>query len=162
MLGRPLRIWMTHASSHFVNVFTQQFDHVAWRGCTFWDLIQPSFMFMVGVAMPFSYASRRARGETWPRLLGHAVLRSFILDRCWRSSSRRMGAGTLTSRSSTCSGKSGWHTRLFSCCSAVGPAFQFAAAVAILLADWLLFALYPFPGADFPVRPVWGVRVRSS
>src|SRR5205814_6108212 len=25
-----------------------QFDHVAWGGCAFWDLIQPSFMFMVG------------------------------------------------------------------------------------------------------------------
>ncbi|MBC8115408.1 MAG: DUF5009 domain-containing protein, partial [Candidatus Saccharimonas sp.] len=25
-----------------------QFDHVPWVGCAFWDLIQPSFMFMVG------------------------------------------------------------------------------------------------------------------
>src|SRR5687767_2174246 len=30
-------------------------DHVAWIGCSLWDLIQPSFMFMVGVALPFSY-----------------------------------------------------------------------------------------------------------
>ncbi len=44
-------------------VLAQQFDHVQWRGGVFWDLIQPSFMFMVGVAMPYSYASRRA-GET--------------------------------------------------------------------------------------------------
>src|SRR5262245_18085739 len=29
-----------------------QFDHVPWFGCAFWDLIQPSFMFMVGVALP--------------------------------------------------------------------------------------------------------------
>src|SRR5262245_34302473 len=26
-----------------------EFDHVDWTGCAFWDLIQPSFMFMVGV-----------------------------------------------------------------------------------------------------------------
>src|SRR5207237_2672408 len=26
-----------------------QFEHVAWTGCAFWDLIHPSFMFMVGV-----------------------------------------------------------------------------------------------------------------
>src|SRR5262249_48252420 len=38
-------------------------DHVAWVGCSFWDLIQPSFIFMVGVAIPYSYASRKARGE---------------------------------------------------------------------------------------------------
>src|SRR5262245_7890099 len=31
----------------------EQNEHVAWEGCTYWDLIQPSFMFMVGVAMPF-------------------------------------------------------------------------------------------------------------
>src|SRR2546430_17514447 len=33
-------------------------DHATWAGCTLWDLIQPSFMFMVGVAMVFSLASR--------------------------------------------------------------------------------------------------------
>ena len=32
------------------NVLGYQFSHVAWTGCSFWDLIQPSFMFMVGVA----------------------------------------------------------------------------------------------------------------
>ena len=35
-------------------------DHVPWTGVVPWDLIQPSFMFMVGVALPFSVASRRA------------------------------------------------------------------------------------------------------
>ena len=30
-------------------------------GCSYWDLIQPSFMFMVGVAMPFSYSRRTER-----------------------------------------------------------------------------------------------------
>src|SRR5436305_547267 len=34
--------------------FGYQTDHAVWRGCTLWDLIQPSFMFMVGVALPFS------------------------------------------------------------------------------------------------------------
>src|SRR5687768_15508361 len=35
------------------------FEHVPWMGCSTWDLIQPAFMFMVGVALPFSYARRR-------------------------------------------------------------------------------------------------------
>ena len=48
-------------------------------GCSFWDLIQPSFMFMVGVAMPFSYASRRAAGQ-----IVVAALRACAL--CGRSS----------------------------------------------------------------------------
>src|SRR3954469_22164718 len=32
--------------------------HVEWIGCSLHDLIQPSFSFMVGVALPFSLASR--------------------------------------------------------------------------------------------------------
>src|SRR5258708_10407363 len=53
-------------------------DHVAWRGCSFWDLIQPSFMFIVGVAMPFSYASRAARGQGRAEQFGQARARSAL------------------------------------------------------------------------------------
>ena len=56
-----------------------QTDHVAWRGCALWDLIQPSFTFMVGVALPYSLASRLAKGEMFPRLFGHALWRAFLL-----------------------------------------------------------------------------------
>src|SRR5262245_5667931 len=56
-----------------------QFEHRAWEGCTFWDLIQPSFMFIVGVAMPFSFALRHARGETWGQQFVHALQRSLTL-----------------------------------------------------------------------------------
>ena len=38
-----------------------QFDHKPWEWIAFWDLIQPAFMFMVGVALPWSLASRVAR-----------------------------------------------------------------------------------------------------
>src|SRR5713226_4021919 len=40
------------------------FEHVNWTGGVFWDMIQPSFMFMVGVAMPFALARRSERGGT--------------------------------------------------------------------------------------------------
>src|SRR5262249_35167371 len=56
-----------------------EFDHVAWLGCSFWDLIQPSFMFMVGVAMPYSFASRQAKGHGRWRNAGHVLWRSFVL-----------------------------------------------------------------------------------
>jgi len=56
-----------------------QLDHVKWTGCSFWDLIQPSFMFMVGVAIPYSYASRKAKGDSEGRIFSHALVRSLIL-----------------------------------------------------------------------------------
>src|ERR1044071_4064330 len=53
-----------------------QFDHAAWEGCTFWDLIQPAFTFMVGVAMPFALARRRAEGASAPDLFKHVLWRA--------------------------------------------------------------------------------------
>ena len=44
----------------------RQTDHAQWAGCTLWDLIQPAFMFMVGVALPWSVANRRTRGQGSP------------------------------------------------------------------------------------------------
>src|SRR3954463_8113661 len=54
-------------------------EHGPWVGCTLHDLIQPSFSFLVGVALPFSLASRRARGESFARSAGHALWRSAVL-----------------------------------------------------------------------------------
>jgi heparan-alpha-glucosaminide N-acetyltransferase len=57
----------------------RQVDHAAWAGCTVWDLIQPSFIFIVGVAMPFAFAARSARGESRAHQFSHAWKRSLIL-----------------------------------------------------------------------------------
>ncbi len=56
-----------------------QLDHHPWNGLRFWDLIQPFFMFIVGVAMPFSFGRRWDRGETWNRTFRHAAVRSLLL-----------------------------------------------------------------------------------
>jgi predicted acyltransferase len=56
-----------------------QFEHVPWVGCAFWDLIQPSFMFMVGVSLPFSYARRFEQGQATTQLALHALWRALIL-----------------------------------------------------------------------------------
>lgn len=54
-------------------------SHVRWLGCSLHDLIQPSFSFLVGVALPFSIASRMARGQSTRMMFGHAVWRSLLL-----------------------------------------------------------------------------------
>jgi predicted acyltransferase len=53
--------------------------HVEWAGCSLHDLIQPSFSFLVGVALPFSLASRLARGQGLARMTLHAVWRALLL-----------------------------------------------------------------------------------
>ena len=56
-----------------------QLEHHPWNGLHFWDLIQPFFMFIVGVAMPFSFGKRWQRGDSWNKTLHHALVRSGLL-----------------------------------------------------------------------------------
>jgi len=55
------------------------FEHVDWAGGVFWDMIQPSFMFMVGVAMPFALAIRAGKGATPRDNLKHVAGRALKL-----------------------------------------------------------------------------------
>ena len=57
----------------------EQIHHHAWHGMTFWDLVQPFFMFIVGVAMPFSYAKRVNRGDSRSLITKHIIQRCLIL-----------------------------------------------------------------------------------
>ena len=77
-------VWQVH-SHEFWNKVAFHFDHPAWRSAfdyykvSFWDLIQPAFMFMVGVAMPFSYARRSHQNHSILRQALHALSRSVAL-----------------------------------------------------------------------------------
>src|SRR5690348_1110204 len=54
-------------------------EHAKWNGWTPTDLIFPFFLFIVGVSMVFSFASRGARGHKRRKLLLHALKRSAII-----------------------------------------------------------------------------------
>ncbi len=49
--------------SRFWQFLAHHQDHVPWVGCSLHDMIQPSFSFIVGVALPFSIASRLRAGS---------------------------------------------------------------------------------------------------
>ena len=62
-----------------VDFIGTQFHHHPWHGMRFWDLVQPFFMFIVGVAIPLSVSKRIKRGDSYNQMLKHAILRSFLL-----------------------------------------------------------------------------------
>ena len=66
-------------SSSFWKTAKYQFSHVEWVGCGYWDMIQPSFMFMVGVSMAYSYVRRKREGQSYLRMFAHASWRSIVL-----------------------------------------------------------------------------------
>jgi heparan-alpha-glucosaminide N-acetyltransferase len=128
-----------------------QVEHAEWAGFTLWDFIQPAFMFMVGVALPWSLASRRTRGQGFGVMLAHAL---------WRSLALVLLAVFLTSAWSP---RTDWvftnvlaqiglgYPFLF-LLAFTRPRTQWLAAAGILVASWLAFALYPLPPSDFD----WG------
>ena len=66
--------WIVFNASH--PAWNSQFGFI---GVSVWDLIQPAFMFIVGVSMPFSYGKRAELGQSYGRRMGHAWTRALIL-----------------------------------------------------------------------------------
>ncbi len=56
-----------------------QFHHHPWNGLMFWDLIQPFFMLIVGVAMPYSYQARIKKGQSRQQINRHIIQRCLLL-----------------------------------------------------------------------------------
>jgi predicted acyltransferase len=65
--------------SSIAHFFGTQLSHHEWNGLHFWDLIQPFFMFIVGVAIPFAVANRQKKGDSDRKILLHALKRSGLL-----------------------------------------------------------------------------------
>jgi predicted acyltransferase len=63
----------------FLSMIAGQFLHAQWHGMHFWDLIQPYFTFVIGIAMAFSLKKRWDRGDSWMATFKHIVLRCAIL-----------------------------------------------------------------------------------
>ncbi len=57
----------------------RQLRHSKWTGFTFYDLIAPLFLFVIGLSMPFSISKRLERGEDRGDLWKHIIRRTIVL-----------------------------------------------------------------------------------
>src|SRR6266571_754922 len=73
------RVSSALAESAFWKFLCHHQSHVEWIGCSLHDLIQPSFSFLVGVALPFSLAKRVEGGQASWKITLHAFLRALAL-----------------------------------------------------------------------------------
>jgi heparan-alpha-glucosaminide N-acetyltransferase len=73
------RVARAYPDSAIWNLLAYHQTHVAWAGASLHDLIQPSFSFLVGVALPYSLARRLSTGAKPGALFAHALWRSLIL-----------------------------------------------------------------------------------
>src|SRR5439155_23259377 len=65
-------------SNPVADAIVYQLNHTAWQGLRFYDTIWPSFMLMVGIAVPFSLAKARLT-QTQSQLLRKALTRATVL-----------------------------------------------------------------------------------
>ncbi len=145
-------VWQVHSHEYWKNL-AWHFEHPKWQSAfdfykvSFWDLIQPAFMFMVGVAMPFSYARRAQQDHSFLRRAFHALMRSVALVLIGVFLQSRGKAHTT------------WEFPNVLCQIGLGyffawcllnfkPMVQVVALVAILMGYWGLFFFNP-PPADY-------------
>ena len=125
-------------------------SHVEWVGCSLHDLIQPSFSFLVGVALPYSIASRQARGENATRMVLHAVWRAVLLTLLGvflRSLSAPQTNWIFTDTLS----QIGLGYPFLFLLGFRSQRFRWIAFAVILVGYWAAWALYPLPGAGLDV-----------
>jgi heparan-alpha-glucosaminide N-acetyltransferase len=139
--------------SHIWQTLAFHFDHVTWVGCGFWDLIQPSFMFMVGVSMAYSYVKRQSLGHSYARMLGHATVRAFVLVALGVFLSSNWSKETNYTFVNVLSQIGLGYVFLFLLWGR-GAGVQLLTPALILMAYWGAFALYPLPAADFDYASV--------
>ncbi len=143
-------IWQTLAFHTSHPEWNSQFYVI---GCSFWDLIMPAFLFMVGVAMPYSYAKRRRKGHSFGKLFAHAAIRAFVL--VWlgvliHSQPRPQLVFLFTNVLSVI----GLGYLFVFLLLGTGRWGQLAGVVVILVGYWWLFASSPALGPDFDFAAV--------
>jgi predicted acyltransferase len=131
--------------------------HAKWNGSTPADFIFPSFLFLVGISMVYSFAARLERGETKQRILLHAFRRSLILIAIGLlvNASPIIGLDLDTWRFE------GVTQRIGLCYFAAailelwaGRRGQLGALAACLIGYWALLRFVPVPGAGVPGRDI--------
>ncbi|MGB5357961.1 MAG: DUF5009 domain-containing protein [Eudoraea sp.] len=67
------------AGTPFTEFLAKQFDHPEWFGSTFYDIIMPLFLFVVGAVIPFSLSKRMQKNTSTAAIYGKLIKRFIIL-----------------------------------------------------------------------------------
>src|SRR5580698_10755982 len=151
MMGEVLQFSKVYAyfnHSLFWKILAFNQSHTEWSGCSVHDMIQPSFSFLVGVALPYPIRSRQRKGTPFPKMLAHTVWRSLLLIALGIFLRSTSSSQTNFTFEDTLTQIGLGYTFLF--LLAFRPTRdQWIAFSAILFGYWLAWALYPLPGPGF-------------
>ena len=147
------RIAQAFPGNWFWRILAFNQTHAEWAGCSLHDLIQPGFSFLVGVALPYSIASRLAKGTTFGRMFGHALWRALLLIALGIFLRSLHSPQTNFTFEDTLTQIGLGYAFLF-LLGFRSPRWQWTALAVILTGYWLAWALYPVPGPGFNYQAV--------
>ena len=151
MMAEALRLCRVAAAlpeSGFWKFLCHHQTHVEWIGCSLHDLIQPSFSFLVGVALPFSIANRMGQGQSRGRMTVHAFWRALLLILLGVFLRSTGSSQTYWTFEDTLTQIGLGYAVLF--LLGFRPARdQWIAFALLLVGYWAAFALCPLPGPGF-------------
>jgi heparan-alpha-glucosaminide N-acetyltransferase len=136
-------------TSWFWSIFSFNQTHEDWAGCSLHDMIQPSFSFLVGLALPYSIASRLAKGAGFGKLLLHAMWRALILIALGIFLRSMYQSQTYFTFEDTLTQIGLGYVFLFSLGFVEKERWLWIALGAILFGYWLAWGLYPAAGSGF-------------
>jgi heparan-alpha-glucosaminide N-acetyltransferase len=151
MMGEVMRfadVYRAYPASLFWRVLAYNQTHVEWEGMGLHDMIQPSFTFLVGVALPYSISSRLGKGQTFAVQLGHALWRSLLLIALGIFLRSIDSPRTYFTFEDTLTQIGLGYTFVF-LLYFCRPRWQWSAFTVILVGYWLAWAIYPAPGPAF-------------
>jgi predicted acyltransferase len=132
-----------------LNKLLPQFGHVPWEGFSFWDIIMPLFLFIVGVAMPFAFIKRLSRGDSKAKLYRHIVIRSvilFVLGMAAQGNLLEYDLSKLHIYCNTLQAIAAGYLIASLIILNLRLVWQIAATAGLLLLFWALMMLMPVPG----------------
>ncbi|WP_263358793.1 acyltransferase family protein [Acidicapsa ligni] len=156
MMGEILSFYAVsraYPNSLFWHVLAYNQTHVQWAGLGLHDMIQPSFTFLVGVALPYSIASRLRKNQSFGKQLAHTIWRSLLLIALGIFLRSTHSPQTNFTFEDTLTQIGLGYTLVF-LLAYCKPKWQWIGLAAILFGYWLAWALYPAPGPNFDYTAV--------
>jgi predicted acyltransferase len=127
-----------------------QLDHVEWLGFRFYDIIMPLFVWLAGVSMPFSYASRlgksASRAALWPHIIKRVII-LWILGMMVQGNLLSFDPAEIKFYSNTLQAIAAGYLIASVFVLYFSVRTQIIATVGLMMAYWFVMSLVPVPGA---------------
>lgn len=126
-----------------------QLDHVEWLGFRFYDIIMPLFVWLAGVSMPFSFASRLgknpSRSALWPHIARRFII-LWILGMMVQGNLLTYDTSEIKFYSNTLQAIAAGYLIASILVLYLSVRAQILATIGLMLTFWLIMALVPVPG----------------